>query len=220
MKKQIKNIYIFSAGSTGRDILQIVDQINEKQLVWKVMGFVDNNSKLIGKKIYGYSVYAHHELPISNKYYAICGNGNPKIRKKIVKNEIGPNKYILATLIHPNVVISKDVKINEGTIIFPGAIISYNVKIDSCVWIDANVLIGHDSVIGKYSSIFPSVTINGNCKIGRECIIGSGAIINIGNSIGKNSSIGLGCTITNNISDNTTILNFPRTSIIKHNRKT
>ncbi len=215
MKKEVKKIYIFSAGSTGRDILQIINQINEKQLIWKVMGFVDNKSELVGKKINGYSIYAHHELPVSNKYYAICGHGDPKRRKLIVNKEIRSNKYILATLVHPNVVTPKDVKIKEGTIIFPGVIISYNVKIDSCVWIDANVLIGHDSVIGEYTSIFPSVTINGNAKIGKECIIGSGALITTGKRVGQNSSIGIGSIITNNISDKTTILNFPRRVKVK-----
>ena len=69
MKNKIKKIYIFSAGSTGRDILQIINQINEKQLLWKVMGFVDNNSKLIGKKVYGYSVYAHHEVDVFDCFH-------------------------------------------------------------------------------------------------------------------------------------------------------
>ena len=88
MSKKIKKIYIFSAGATGQDILQIIHNINKKKLIWKVMGFVDKNNELIGKKINGIKVYKHQELPVSNNYYAICGNGNPKIRKKIVDNEI------------------------------------------------------------------------------------------------------------------------------------
>ena len=32
MKKEVKKIYIFSAGSTGRDILQIINQIKYKDI--------------------------------------------------------------------------------------------------------------------------------------------------------------------------------------------
>ena len=75
---------------------------------------------------------------------------------------------------------------------------------------DAHVLIGHDVVIDNFAAIMPSSVIGGNCKIGKLCLIGSGSTIHPGIRIGNNSNVGIGTTIIKNVSENTSIINFPR----------
>ena len=42
----MKKILIFSAGSAGREVYQLIKEINKKKKTWKVLGYVDDNIKL------------------------------------------------------------------------------------------------------------------------------------------------------------------------------
>ena len=56
----------------------------------------------------------------------------------------------------------------------------------------------------------PASKIGGNCRIGKLCLIGVGSTIYPGITIGDNSSVGIGTTIIKNVTENTSIINFPR----------
>ena len=103
-----KKIFIFGAGSAGKDLLRLISDINEKSRAWEVMGFVDSDPKLVGKKINGYKILRHQDLPKSKNYYGVCGILDPNLKKKIVTKEIRSKGYKLPVLIHPATVKSKD----------------------------------------------------------------------------------------------------------------
>ena len=212
----IKKLFIFGAGSAGKDILQIIFQVNQVKLTWEVVGFVDSDPKLAKKEILGIPIFKYDDLSISNNYYGICGVMDCELKKRIVNNEIRKKKYKLATIIHPDVMQPSDLKIGPGSVLFSGVKISYNVKIGKCTWIDVNTLLGHDLMVDNYISIMPSAIISGNCKIGSESIIGAGAIIHQNISIGKKCLVGIGTTIIKNIPDNTSITDFQR-KIVRNN---
>lgn len=205
-----KKIFIFGAGSAGREILQLIYDINDKLPTWEVLGYVDNDPKLIGQKKDGYLVYKHENLPVAKNYYGICGVMDPKLRRKIVSEEIEPKGYMLPTLIHPTTIKSSDFIAGAGSIIFLGVNISYGVELGKCVLVTINAVLGHHLRVGEYTSIMTSVTINGNCSIGEGCFIGCGAILHQGVKIGKESLVGIGTIITKDIPDKTSVIDFPR----------
>jgi len=205
-----KKLFIFSAGPSGRDLLRLVYNINEKYPIWEVLGFVDNNISLKGKRIDGLPVLNPNDIPSSNNYYGICGVMSPTLKQKIVKNEIEAKGYKMPVLIHPDIVKSKDLVVGEGSILFSGIHASFNVKLGKCVLISFNTDLGHDLRVDDFSSIMPSVTIGGNCHIGKMSTLGSGVTVYQGLSIGKNSLVGIGSTVLKNIPDETSVTDFPR----------
>ncbi len=211
-----KKIFIFGASSGGGEVLQLIYDINDKLPTWEVLGYVDNDPKLIGQKKDGYPVYRHEDLPVSKNYYGICGVMDPKLRRKIVDTEIETKGYTLPALIHPTTIKPSDFIAEAGSIILPGVHISYDVKIEKCVFITINAVLGHHVRVGEYTSIMTSSTINGNCSIGEGCMIGAGAILYQGVKIGKESLVGMGTIITEDISDKKSVIDFPR-KIIRDN---
>lgn len=211
-----KKIFIFSAGPGGRDVLRIIDDINENLPTWEILGFVDKDPELIGQKLDGYQVYSHEDLPVSKDYYGICGVMDPQFRRKIVSTEIETKGYKLSTIIHPAISHSSDFIASPGTVIFAGVHISYNIQFGKSVLVCPNTVLGHDLRVGEYTSIMPSATISGKCKIGESCLIGSGAIINQGITVGKESLVGIGTTIIKDIPNKTSVTDFPR-KVIREN---
>ena len=52
----MKNIVIIGAGGVGREVSLIIQQINELEPTWNLLGFIDDNTDNWGKVINGYSV--------------------------------------------------------------------------------------------------------------------------------------------------------------------
>ena len=47
----MKNIVIIGAGGVGRETALIIQQINELELTWNLIGFIDDNKDSWGKVI-------------------------------------------------------------------------------------------------------------------------------------------------------------------------
>ena len=79
-----KKILIFSAGSAGREVNQLISSINKISENWEVVGYVDNDKSKIGKTIDGLNVYSNSNKPHNKDIYAICGIMDGSLRKKIL----------------------------------------------------------------------------------------------------------------------------------------
>jgi|TARA_B110000438_G_scaffold283163_1_gene310903 sugar O-acyltransferase (sialic acid O-acetyltransferase NeuD family) len=212
----VKKILIFSAGSAGREVYQLISSINKIKQIWEVIGYVDNNKSKIGKTIDNLNVYSNSNKPKNKDVYAICGIMNGSIRKKIFSKEIIKDNYKIENLIHPSVEIPKSLNIGFGNIIFGNVHISFDVKIKNFSIISNYCDLGHNLIAHDYLTVMPSAVIGGNCEIGEQSLIGSGAMIHQNLKIGSNCKIGMGTLVTNEVKRNTSAVDFPR-KIIKEN---
>ena len=123
----MKKVLIFSAGSLGKEILDLVKLIYKKKKTFEIVGFVDNELRKKTKKIYDIKVYNHDEFPTKD-IYGVCGLMNPIKRYQVVKNEIG-KKLKFVNIIHPDVFLPDTSKLGKGNVIFGNGHISYEVRI-------------------------------------------------------------------------------------------
>ena len=205
-----KKIVIFSAGSAGREVFQLILNINKLKNEWEVIGYVDDDKNKIGKTIDNIEVFSTTNKPKKKEIYAISGIMDSSIRKKIFNKEILKNGYQLTNLIHPLVEKPKCFQVGLGNIIFGNVHISFEVNIKNFSIISNFCDLGHNLITNDYCTVMPSVVIGGNCEIGEKTLIGSGAIIHQGIKIGANCKIGMGTLITGDIKSNTSIINYPR----------
>ncbi len=213
----MKEILIFSAGPAGREVYQLIQEINKQKLTWKVIGYVD--SELKSKKILdGLKVFSLKNKPIGRDIYAITGIMNPILREKIFNKEIIINNYKIPNLIHPNIYLPPCFKIGKGNIIFNNVHISFEVKLSNFSIISNFCDVGHNLNSKNYLTLMPSVTLGGNCTIGKKVLIGSGVNILQKLKIDENCQIGIGSTITSSIPKNTSLVEFKR-NVVKRNDK-
>ena len=204
----MKNLLIYGCGDFAKDLVNLISLINKKKNTWKILGFVENNKKLIGKKIYNIKIIDEKKIKKKKSIYATCSITNPRIRKKII-GKIN-NNFSFANLIHPDIKIPKDFKIGKGNIILQKTFISYEVNIKNHCIVSTSCDLGHNLILGDFSTIMPGTTINGRVSIGKECFIGSTALISTKVKIGNNCNIGSGCRVFNNIENNTRVFEIPR----------
>ena len=209
-----KKILIFSAGSAGRDIYQLISTINKFHNEWEVIGYVDSDSKKIGKNFDDVKVYSNKNKPKNKEIFGICGIMNIKTRKKIFDKEI-KNEYKLTNLIHPRTEIPKTLKIGNGNIIF-NCNINANVKIKNFSVISQYCNLGDNTVIGNYTHMLAHISIGSHTEIGDSTFIASGVHINRGVKIGSNCMLGIGTVIMSNLKKNSIVMDYPRQVVRKN----
>jgi len=184
----MKKIVIFGAGGHSLVIIDLIKELNE----YTIVGIYDDNKDgdFDGIPILGQI----DDNIIENADEYIIGIGDDKIRKKIYEQF---SNLPWATLIHPKSIVSKNTRINEGSVILAGAIIQ------------AGVSIGKHCIINSFSSICPGVTICGNVNIGELTFIGANSTIIQRITVGNNCIVGAGSVIIKNVNNNCKIVGNP-----------
>ena len=204
----MKKIVIIGASGFATEVAWLIEEINNHNKEWKILGFVDDNFRNLPKSINGYKVLGNINYinQLSNDIFLIVGIGNGEIREKIVK-KIKNGKF--ATLIHPSTKISSTNKIEEGTIICSGSILTVNINIKKHCIINLDCTIGHAATLEEYVTVLPSTNISGNVKIEKYATLGTGVKIIQGVTIGENVMVGAGAVIIRDIDANCTVVGNP-----------
>ncbi len=210
----MKDIVIIGAGGFGREVAWLIEDINTQKQTWNIVGFIDEDETLLGKKINGYKVVGNLDWLVKQNIHACIAIGNPKIKEKIV-NKLKSSKVIYPNLIHPSVIKSKYIDYGEGCVICAGCILTVNIKLGNHIIINLDTTVGHDAIIKDYTTILPSVNISGFVKLEKSIIVGTGTQIIEGIQVAENAIIGASASVVRNIVESGTYVGVPAKRLIK-----
>lgn len=188
------------------DILQLTGE-------YTIVGFLDSiNLERKGESFSGGRILGGIELLDTLHYdgvtHIIFGIGDCLARLRLA-DIVKIKGYELATAIHPNSIIAKDVTIGAGTVIAAGAVINPGVRIGENVIINTMSSVDHNSVILDGVHISPGVHVAGNVNVGRGTWVGIGSAIIDHICVGASSIIGAGSVIVNDVPDNVVVFGVP-----------
>lgn len=168
----MKDIIIIGSGGVGRETAWIIEQINEKNSQYNIIGFIDDDESKWNTEINGYKVIGGIEYlkSINYKGEVIIALANYKIKKSII-DKLKDLDITYATIIHPDNRLHNTVKVGQGTIIYGDVSISPNVCIGNHNIISSKSLMGHDCILEDYISTFWNVIIAGNNVIAEGTLI-------------------------------------------------
>lgn len=212
----MKDIVIIGAGGFAREVNWLIEEINSVNEEWNLLGYIYENPDNIGQLVNDKPVLGDFDwLKDKRNVYFVCAIGDPNLKKRLVDKCL---KYDVkaATLIHPDVKISRYTNIEEGTIVCKDSILTVNIHIGKHVIINLDCTIGHDAIIGAYSTILPSVNVSGNVVIGEQSMLGTSSAVIEKLSIGRNTIVGAGAVVVTNLPENCTAVGVPA-KVIKQN---
>ena len=210
-------ICVIGAGGHGREVIRIIEEINEVQNRYEILGFIDDNQDLKDQTFNGYPVLGGIDEIVEkygNELKYVLGIGEPRIKKQLI-DKLENNNLEWPSIIHPSVRKTKYTEIGQGTIIFPGCVLSVNVKLGDFVCVNTLSSISHDSIIDNYTNINPGAFINGNVQVRTGVYLGSGCKIIQDIKIGDWSIIGAGAVIIEDVPENVTVVGVPGEVIIQ-----
>lgn len=212
----MKKIAIIGAGGFGREVVCLINAINEKNEEWDFIGFFDDVKNIGYENEYGKVLGRIKDLNSYPESLAVAvAIAKPSAIEVIVKSITSPNIYF-PNLIAPNVIFfdKNNISLGQGNIISFGCSISCNVHIGNFNILNCYILIGHDTKIGDYNTIMPSTNISGNVTMGERNFLGVSSVILEKLTIGNDTTIGANSLIFRNTKDKNTYIGNPA-SIVK-----
>lgn len=211
------DIVIIGVGGFGREVKVLIDQLNQVELNFNLLGYYDD-AKNLDRSYNGlpYLGTIDDLNQVESQTAVALGIGDPKIKAKIIARLTNSNLNFPA-LIHPNAIVSADdVSIGKGTLICAGCIITCNIQIGDFVTLNLCCTVGHDTVINDFASFMPSVNISGEVVIGNQVYAGTGAKIINQLEIGQNTIVGAGAVVSKSLPENCTAVGIPAKPIKFH----
>lgn len=186
----MKDIVIYGSGGFAREVVHLIEHINEVNQEWNIVGFIDDYTFKHGLII--------NELPVlgsdnwlkdKENIHVALGIGSPKIKKQIIAKLKANTNVLFPTLVHPTVKISRFNEIGEGNIICEGNIFTTNIQLEDFIIVNLNCTIGHDVHIKSYSTILPNASISGNVVFEEGVDFGTNATIIQGLTVGAGAVV-------------------------------
>lgn len=207
----MKDIAIFGAGGFGREVLTLIQNINQIENTWNVIGFFADGEP-IGRLVHGLPIIGgikelnDWKTPLN----IVVAIGTPKAVKTI-SNSITNPQIAFPQLIHPSVIFGdrSSIRLGKGCIICANTVLTCDITIGDFVIMNLSCTVGHDAEIGNYSAFMPTCNISGYATVGECVYCGTGVNIIDRTSIGDDSVIGAGAVVTKPIPSDCTAVGVP-----------
>ncbi len=209
------DLVLFGAGGFGREVHQLVKDINRRQPSWNLLGFLDEKLEA-GQTVQGLPVLGSYEwLADHPRARVTVAIGQPAIKHRIVQRlrTLGAG---FGTLIHPDTTLGDGVALGDGTIVAAGCRLTTDIQIGAHVILNLNCTVGHDSTIGDYTTLAPNCNLSGNTHLGEGCDLGTNAVTLPGVSLGAWSVLGAAALLRESAPDNVVMVGVPARQLRGH----
>lgn len=204
-----ERIVIFGFGGFGREVHEMILDINRSDHRFDLVGFLDGNQEAFGSIVHDLPVLGGPEWVQSNPgVNVVLALGSPVSKKRVLSQFDGLDANFPA-IVSPRAWIGDYVEIGAGSIICAGTIVTTDVEIGSFCTLNLNVTVGHDVTIGDYATLAPAANVSGNVHIRTGCEFGTNAIVIPSVEIGEWSIIGAGTVVTGDLPANVTAVGAP-----------
>lgn len=198
-----KPIIIYGAGGFGKEISLLINEINEVNLTWEILGYLDDGIP-VGTFIKHGSVLGGIDFlnAYQNEVAVVFSIANAGILKTIVEKITNPKVYF-PNIISPGVKFYEieSVKMGQGNVLINGCRLSCDVELGDFNLLNGFVAIGHDVKIGNYNIFSPSARLSGSVILKDQNFFGVNAIVLQGVTIGSNTKVGVMSVIMKDTKD-------------------
>lgn len=200
-------LVIVGAGGFGREVLELVADINALRPLFEVRGFLDDGApdvralQRLGLPLLGPSSRIGE---VDASYVIAIGSGSS--RRRIDALAHGGRQAEFGTLVHPTATLGRDVLVGDGGIVAAGSRLTTHVAIGRHAHVNVNCTIGHDVVVEDFATLFPGVHLGGGCVIGAGATLGMGSVVLPGVRVGRDAVVGAGAVVARDVADGATVV--------------
>lgn len=203
-------VVIFGCGGFGREVLQIVRDLQTTGYDLQCVGFLVDPDFASPSMLNGLPVMADLSyFGDAAGLRVVVAIGNPAARRRVVERLQYLGVNVFPTIVHPRAWIGENVQLGQGVVICAGALLTTDIEIDAFSHINIGTSIGHDARIGTYCTLSPGVRLSGGVTLADEVELGSGAVLIPGVQVGPRCVIGAGAVVLNDIAADSLAVGVP-----------
>lgn len=170
--------------------------------------FLDDNNEMVecnGFPIMGKCSEVDKYMKDSTIFVAV---GGTEIRQKI-QEQLQMMRASIATVVHPEAVIGRNVTIGDGTAVMAGVVINSGSIIGKGCIINTCSSVDHDCQIAEYVHVAVGAHLAGNVEIGARTWIGAGVTVSNHIHICHDCMVGAGAVVIRDIKESGTYVGVP-----------
>jgi UDP-perosamine 4-acetyltransferase len=193
------SVLILGAGGHGRVLLDLL-----RLLDVPVLGFIDRDASLWGKRIEGVEVIGGDEVvskhaPETVRLVNGVGSIGDTRPRAAIFARFKEKGYRFATLVHPSAQIARTVVFGEGVQILAGAVVQASASIGDNSILNTLVGVDHDCQVGANVHLSPGVVLCGAARVGEDCHVGPATTVLQGIVIGEATLVGAGSLVLKDV---------------------
>jgi len=204
---------ILGAGGHGRVVLDILMRCGSP----RVVGFVDSNPALAGRRVDGVPVLGDIDhLPDLRSRIgfdaAIVAVGDNGVRRAFA-DRVEAAGLQLINAIHPSANLARNITVGRNIVIAAGALVCAHCHLGDSVILNTGCIVDHESMIGPGAHICPGARLAGRVVVESGAFVGIGATVIQNLRIGFNAIIGAGAVVIRDVAPCTTVVGVPARNI-------
>lgn len=202
-------LLILGCGGHGRVVLDILLAARSHH----VLGFLDNNAEIHGRRIDGIPVLgAIDQLErIANEYGAteiLVAIGDNGVRRGLARDAEQAG-FALASAVHPSASLAHNARLGKNVVVAAGSVVCANCQIGDSVILNTGCIVDHQTMIGEGAHICPGVRIAGRVVVESGAFVGIGATIVPRVTLGCESIVGAGAVVLDDVEPMATVVGVP-----------
>ena len=211
-------LVIFGAGGLGREVLGLVQQLNEIRPMWPVLGFYDDVAPaaptVAGFPYLGTST----DLNATTELLAVAVAIGSSAGRAAVVGRLTSARLAFPALVHPGVALgpAQRISLGEGCLVQQGCILTCDINLGRFVFLNLGCTVGHDAVLGDFCSLMPRANVGGAARLAPGVYLGTGATVIQGVGVGAYTTVGAGAVVVRDLPARATAVGVPAVVIKQH----
>jgi sugar O-acyltransferase (sialic acid O-acetyltransferase NeuD family) len=200
---------IVGAGGHGREVLDVVEAMNQRESAFEVLGFLDDTSDggdVLARRGVGV-VGTVADLASAEADYLVA-IGSPEVRRRV--DSIAAQWGLRAAIaVHPSATIGSDIVLGPGSVVTAGVRLTTNIRLGRHVHLNVNATVSHDCRLDDYVTVNPGARACGNVTLGEGVTLGAGATVIPGRTVGAWTVVGAGAVVVHDLPARVTAVGVP-----------
>lgn len=190
-------IVIYGAGGQGREVLQLIRDLNAVQPEWDCVGFLVDERFPSPGEVAGLPVLGGLDWLVAHpEVQVVVAVGAPAGRRALVAQIRERCANAFPSLVHPRAWVGDGVELGEGVLVCAGAMLTTDIRVGAHVHLNVGVTLAHDDVLEDFVTLAPGVHVAGWVRLREGAELGIGCNVIPRRTVGAWTVVGAGAVVT------------------------
>jgi len=205
----LQPLVIVGAGGLGREVRVLVEQLNDQQPTWSLLGFYDDVPPATTLPLPYLGTVA--ELNATREAVAVAVAVGSSHARAAVVARLSAAYLSFPALIHPSVARApyQQLQFGAGCIITQGCILTTDIRLGQHVLLNLGCTIGHDAVLEDFCSLMPHANVGGEAHLETAVYLGTNATVINRVRVGARTIVGAGAVAIRDLPADCTAVGVP-----------
>jgi sugar O-acyltransferase (sialic acid O-acetyltransferase NeuD family) len=201
----------FGAGGHARVVLDVLTACTDR----RVVGLLDNDSRLHGELCFGVRVLGADDLlasviaqGVTDFFLGVGSVGSTERRQRLYTFGLS-NGLVPVSTLHPSAIVSPRAVLGPGVTVLAGAVINACATLGANVLINTAAVVEHDCVVRDHVHVASGAVLLGGVRVDAGAHVGGGATVRQGVTIGAGAIVGAGAVVVADVPPGETVVGVP-----------